>query len=152
MVGAYTKILDHLTERGFKTKSHFLYNETSTVLKIKYSIMILYTSWSPQAHIYAMQQKNPYILTRTTSSLAFLEWTPNSHYTYGISLSHMQKLHSIYYDNQGFTQNYQHTHISMDITNFNATTIAPPANIIIAHKKTDAWTSWAPHGQPGWYL
>ena len=114
MVGACTKNLDHLTERGFKQKIQLLDNEYSTALKNHqewYCIPVFF-----QAHTNKIQQNNPYILTRTTSSLDFVECIPTSQYKYDIASSHMQKLHSIYYDNHGCNQNYQNTHISMDST------------------------------------
>ena len=35
---------------------------------------------------------------------------------------------------------------------FNATPLAPPGTRCIAHEKSTQRGTWAPHGQPGWYV
>ena len=35
---------------------------------------------------------------------------------------------------------------------FNATPLAPPGTRCIAHEKSSQHGTWAPHGQPGWYV
>ena len=38
------------------------------------------------------------------------------------------------------------------IHDFNATPLAPPGTRCIAHEKSSQHGTWAPHGQPGWYV
>ena len=151
-IKAYEDIYNMLSRRGLKPRLHWLDNEASKALK---------NFINKEQTEY--QLTPPHIHRRNTAEQAIR--TFKNHFISGLcSVDKNFPLHlwCRLLDQAELTLNMSRTsrinpnlsaHEQINGTHdFNATPLAPPGTRCIAHEKSSQRGTWAPHGQPGWYI
>ena len=141
-----------LTSQGLKPKLHWLDNEASKALK---------NFINKEQTEY--QLTPPHIHRRNAAEWAIR--TFKNHFISGlcsVDKNFLLHLWCRLLDQAELTLNMLHTsqinpnlsaHEQINGTHdFNATPLAPPGTRCIAHEKSSQHGTWAPHGQPGWYV
>ena len=151
-IKAYEEIYTMLTSRGLKPKLYWLDNEASKALKnFITKEQTQYQLTPPHIHRCNMAER----AIRTFKN----------HFISGLcSVDKNFPLHLWCYllDQAELTLNMLRTsRINPNLSayeqingthDFNATPLAPPGTRSIAHEKSSQHGTWAPHGQPGWYV
>ena len=152
MFNTYTKIVDHLTERGFKFQLQILDNEASTSLNNKIiNNDIAYQLVPPDTH--QRNESERAVQTHTNHFIIELcSVDPKLPLqVLDLIVAHAEIALNLLRKSR-FYQNFSaYAHLNGQY-NYNSTPMAPPGTRIVSHDKPDIRPSWAPHDQPGWYL
>ena len=147
-----TKKVEHLTNRGYITRVHWLDNEVSDSLN-NYNRQKDIEFQLVTPHIHRVNAAERAIRTRKDHFIARLAITdtcfpmhmwcqliPQATMTLNMMIPCQKKLNML-----------AHTAIEGQF-NFNKPPLAPPGIKVIVHKKPQQRKTWGIHGVPGWYI